>query len=201
MMPTKATLISLSSVGVGGSIAGGAYLLHTRGEKESLHSLVSKEKDRVILDYEKHDKVWGALVTEYSSSNSTTIEAKGNKPTKEEIIKFCRDHESSTDESLFEAYKLWCSRSNLQGKINSSGTKKWLTSNQSKDWEANKNAYNTNNSENLLIIKNGESTGIQKNSIKEQDLMEWCGNASSMAFVNEQDDDYKRADKFCTVSK
>ncbi|AEW45476.1 hypothetical protein MHC_03080 [Mycoplasma haemocanis str. Illinois] len=200
-MSTKAILISLSSMGVVGSIAGGTYLLNMRKEGESLMSLVSKMENRIILDYEKHSKVWDVLVTEYSESNITTIKAKSGKPTKEEIIKFCKDHGSSTDKSLLDSYKLWCSRSNLQGKINSSNTKKWLTSSQSKDWEANKNTYNNNNSENLLINKNDGSTAIQKNSIKEQDLMEWCGRVSSMAFINEQDDDYKRADKFCTVSK
>ncbi|CBY92539.1 hypothetical protein HF1_05310 [Mycoplasma haemofelis str. Langford 1] len=202
-MPSKTAIASLTAAGAGGSALGGFYIYRNSGldTKETLSSLLSKDKDRVILvsSDDRHSKAFDALVTEYSTVSDFRIPSSflgSGTLTKDKLIGFCNSYGQSKDASGFEMYKRWCSRNSLRSQMNSLQGKKWIDSGDKKDWAAPKGLY-----EDTLQIPVAQGSGnIQKSSLKEEDLMAYCSKSSSLVFTSAEDDYYKRVEKYCVTS-
>ncbi|CBY92752.1 hypothetical protein HF1_07440 [Mycoplasma haemofelis str. Langford 1] len=204
-MPSKLMMGAAGAAGLAG-VSGVTYtVLKKDSPRSTLKELFDNSKGRILLDAsgDKHDKVWEQLAKEYKDSRSGKVEISEDyvsktTPTKDSLKRYCLEASSRTDTKELEVYSEWCSRNSLKTQFNSSANgKKWNESTQSSDWTAAKTAYDQESGNDLLIPKTGTSGNIEKNKSKAEDFMAWCPKQSNVPYVNNEDAEYKKAEKLC----
>nr|WP_014272608.1 hypothetical protein [Mycoplasma haemocanis] len=194
----KIAVISLSGLGVAGAGGWGIYTF----TKEKPSTPFSQRIDlgrRVILETSgtSHDSTWAEVVKEYENKGDIKEIPKGSN-VQEKLKQYCQNNKSSTSNNLeeFRKYQDYCTRENLMTKL----SKSWNTSKDENKWTSAETNYkgSANTEGDLLIPK--DSGNIAKASITKKDIMNHCEAISSKPFINETDADYKRGEKWCTIT-
>ncbi|AEW45507.1 hypothetical protein MHC_03235 [Mycoplasma haemocanis str. Illinois] len=190
----------ISTLGLGGvsaTVAGGfgAYSLFKENPRTPFQQRIDTKK-RVILEAltAAHDGVWAEIVKEYKG-DVEGIPKDGN--IKEKLKSYCQRNKDSTSDKEFEQYKAYCTRENLITKL-STNSKSWNASKDVKHWKTSKDTYSSDGSGDLLIPKTGGT--VAKGEVTEKNIMDHCETISTKPFINNQDADYKRGEKWCLVA-
>ncbi|AEG73264.1 hypothetical protein MHF_1010 [Mycoplasma haemofelis Ohio2] len=204
---SKSLLFLGSAAGATGcaGAAGLVYWKSTSPEGTSLKDRFNKEiKGRVLLDTDgnSHDAVWDALVSEYTAENVKVPLIKGLSKEgldKARLKARCKEEAKLTEEDRFNSYVGWCSRNTLKTQFNEEVTgKTWNDSKVTGDWTAKKSSYAEDSNSSLQVPSANGSGTINKTSVTEQNIMDWCSSKTDSPFVNGNDADYKRTEALCT---
>ncbi|CBY92338.1 hypothetical protein HF1_03300 [Mycoplasma haemofelis str. Langford 1] len=100
---------TLAGLGALGAASGGAYLIHNSLSETSAPTLKDKlVKERYIV-MGSSDSNWNTVLTKHKDSSiHSGKKFTGNITTVDDLKKKCEKSLSSSDSSLYDAVKLWC---------------------------------------------------------------------------------------------
>nr|WP_014272615.1 hypothetical protein [Mycoplasma haemocanis] len=194
----------LAAAGIGTVSVGGLGAYHLLKDKPStpFSGRINTNK-RIILETsnDSHGAVWKAIEEEYKKNGNIKGISRDGEIQKN-LKEYCRTNKNSTsnNESEFEQYKHYCTRENLMTKL-SQDKKSWNNHKDVEKWKSSENTYKAlgSNGGDLLIPKS-PSGNINPNEVKVNEIISHCEEISLKPFINDQDVDYKRGDKWCTLT-